>query len=259
LWGDVVLKVSEDDQSTVIARLEKERELLEELRSPHYPRLYFAGAFSSDPVTEARLGQRLFVTIEERIVGGHLGQRRHEFATEHSVVVLLSSLVQGLSSLWNHPRRIVHRDLKPENILIRPTGEPVVIDLGIVREQGASGLTGTHWNIGPCTPAYASPEQLTNNKLFINFKADFFSLGVIAYELLAGQNPFRKSPSDPLEVVIHRAINEHPPTLLSLGKTGARTSVLVERLMAKEPYRRPRTVSALADELGLLAGDLGCR
>ncbi len=248
-WGPVVLKVSEDVHPTVIARLEKEREILNGLCSPFFPRLLYCDVFSNDPITDTRLPYRLFVTIEERIDGVPLTECRGTFSTEAAVARLMFELVEGLTLLWEHPQRIIHRDLKPDNILIRPNGRPVIIDLGIVREQGAAGLTGTHWDMGPCTPAYASPEQLKNAKRFITYKSDFYSLGVLTYELLTGGNPFALSPVDPIEVVAHRALTLQPPALEGLGLASPELSSLVERLMAKEPYMRPRTVRELKDTL----------
>lgn len=87
--------------------------------------------------------------------------------------------------LWVHAQRYVHRDIKPANVLVRRTGEVVVIDLGIVRETGAPGLTQTGY-IAPHTPGYAAPEQLAADKALICFKADFFAIGVVMYQLMSG-------------------------------------------------------------------------
>jgi serine/threonine protein kinase len=251
-WGNVVVKVSEDVHPSVIARLEKERQILNELNSRYYPRLLYHDVFRDDPVTDSKFKHRLFVTIEERICGVPLDGCRERFTTEASVLVLLKHLVEGLTLLWAHQQKIIHRDLKPANIIIRDDNCPVVIDLGIVREEGSAGLTGTHWQMGPCTPAYASSEQLKNQKRLITFKADFFSLGVIVYELLTGKNPFVESQHEPIEFVVNRALTEHPRSLFELGLASRSFSDLVERMMAKEPYMRPRTVEILARELQAL-------
>jgi len=93
-----------------------------------------------------------------------------------------------LSILWD--RNIVHRDLKPRNIIIRPNKLPVIIDLGIARFLDLDSLTNTLNLMGPCTPIYAAPEQLSNRKQLINPRTDFFSLGIILLELLLGHHPF---------------------------------------------------------------------
>ncbi len=248
-WGSAVLKISEDVHPSVIARLQKEISILNTLNSSYYPKLFYHDVFSEDPVTEAKFASRLFVTIEERIDGPALSNCRGRYTEEGSVAKLLLQLVEGLRLLWEHPQKIIHRDLKPDNILIRPEDLPAIIDLGIVREEGSQGITLSHWQIGPCTPAYASPEQARNEKKFITFKSDFFALGTIAYELLTGGNPFKHAPNEPNDVVIGRVLDFSPPTLKQLGKASERFSNVVERLMSKEPYQRYRTVDSLHAEL----------
>jgi serine/threonine-protein kinase len=236
--------------------MEKERELLNELDSPYFPRLLHADVFSVDPETDERFKNHLFITVEERVGGQTLQDCRPMFARESACAGLVARLVDGLQLLWNHPQRIIHRDLKPENILIRSNGMPVIIDLGIVREEGTTGVTATHAPFGPCTPAYASPEQLKNQKRFISFKSDFFSLGVIAYELLAGENPFAQDPHEPIDLLVNRVLTLNPPTLFSLGRASRRFSCLIEKLMAKEPYMRPRTVADLSRELSAITSEM---
>jgi serine/threonine protein kinase len=253
-WGEVVLKISEDIHPTVIARLEKERDILNELRSPFFPTLLYYQVFADNPAKEEKLPCRLFVTLEERIPGGPLSNCKPSFRGEQTTLNLLIQLVQAMRLLWENSRRIVHRDLKPDNIIIRPNGDPVIIDLGIIREQGAAGLTGTHWNIGPCTPGYASPEQLRNEKRSIDFRSDLFSLGIIVYELLTGTNPFKQSASDPVDLVIHRTLNEAITPLERRGCASASLSALIDAMTAKEAYRRPRTTSELLQKLQGIAG-----
>lgn len=248
-WDAVVMKLSWDVHPSVIARLEMEIEILNGLQSSYYPRLHYYDVFREDPVTEKPFPFRLFVTIEERIAGFPLSACRDKYNHEKIVGELLLQLIDALRLLWEHPQRIVHRDLKPDNIMVRPDGTIAIIDLGIIREEGSGGITLTGQPFGPCTPAYASPEQIRNEKKFITFKSDFFSLGAVAYELLSGANPFMRSLTEPAEAVLHRAQHYSPPPLKDLGKASTEFSDIVEQLMAKQPYQRQRTIDGLRSQL----------
>lgn len=248
-WGPVVMKVSPDVHPSIIARLEKEIEILNGLQSSYYPRLYYYDVFREDPVTEKLFPFRLFVTIEERIVGTPLSGCCDNYRSEERAAALLLQLIDALRLLWEHPQKLVHRDLKPENIMVKLDGSIAVIDLGIVREEGSGGITMTGQPFGPCTPAYASPEQARNEKKFITFKSDFFALGTLMYELLTGTKPFMQSPSEPAFAVLDRVQNHLPPPLKSLGKASVGFSDLIEQMMAKQPYQRQRTIDGLWSQL----------
>lgn len=90
-----------------------------------------------------------------------------------------------------HQQRIIHRDLKPGNILLRPNKSPVLADFGIaVVEEATRRITLANQQT-PGTPAYMSPEQAANEKN-LDGRSDIFSLGLILYELLAGEQPVDK-------------------------------------------------------------------
>jgi serine/threonine-protein kinase len=247
--GDLVLKVSEGVSASGIARLEKEIEILNSLQSPYYPKLFYYDVFTEDPVTEEIFHNRLFVTIEERIDGIGLNQCMSDYSNEESVCELLLELVPGLRLLWEHKQKIIHRDIKPDNILIRKDGSCVIIDLGIVREEGSAGQTMTFFDWGPCSPAYASPEQARNEKRSINFRSDFFSLATLAYELLVGKNPFLLDHKNSLEEVLARVCTHAPAPLKEIVGVSGKFSDLIERMMSKEAYMRPRTVDDLWNAL----------
>lgn len=253
-WGRIVLKVSQNIHPKNVARLEKEIEILNSLNSEYFPALHYYDVFSEDPVTEEMFTHSLFITIEERIEGLSLDGCRENYKNENEVSILLYELTEGLKILWKHKQRIVHRDLKPDNIIIQDNGKPVIIDLGIIREEGSAGLTATNFFSGPCSPAYASPEQARNDKRNISFRSDFFALGIIGYELITGENPFISDESDFVEDVLERVIRHDPDTLYSRQVSSERFSEFISKLMMKEPYQRFRTVDSLQDELKEIIG-----
>ena len=247
-WGPVVMKICSGIDAATIAYMQMEIDVLNSLNSPFFPQLYWSDAFSEDPETDEKLPERLFVSIEEYIQSKPLSQCGQQFNTEAAVIHLLLGLIDGARLLWEHDRRLVHRDLKPDNILIRPSGDPVIIDLGILRETGAKGVTLTHfW--GPMTPHYASPEQANYDKQAISYKTDFFSLATIAYELLAGTNPYVGTAVITPHEVLHNILTHTPPSLHELGLASNRFSAVICRMMAKEPFRRHRTISSLRNDL----------
>ena len=252
-WGNVVLKVSSSIDPQSIAYMQMEIEILKNLDSPHYPRMHFYEFYSEDPDTEEKLPERIFVTIETRLDAVPLGDCRDRFETEVAVINLLVKLVDALMVLWAHERKLVHRDLKPDNILIAENSDVAIIDLGIIRETGATGVTATHAPHGPLSCYYASPEQAMNDKRNISYKSDFFALGVIAYELITAKNPFFQDSHDTWGMVLGRVIGFTPSRLDAAGCTKEFADV-VERMMQKEPYKRYRTPELLRQDLVNISG-----
>src|SRR5690606_16818124 len=91
-----------------------------------------------------------------------------------------------------HQNLVVHRDLKPGNILVAHDGTVKLLDFGIAKllreEEGPDQLPATHGGALACTPEYASPEQIRG--LPVATTSDVYALGVVLFELLAGQRPF---------------------------------------------------------------------
>ena len=248
-WGDVVLKVSSGMDPQAIAYMQMEIAILNGLDSPYFPKLHFHEIYSEIPETEEKLPIRIFVTIEDRIPSEPLSACRAQFSNERDVLRLLIRLTEALTFLWAHERKLVHRDLKPDNILVRPDGNVCVIDLGILRETGAAGITATNASHGPLTPGYSSPEQAQNDKKNISFKSDLFSLGTIGYELLSGKNPYIDQPTDTKGQILANVISRAPPRLDDLGKCSKELADILARLMEKEPYKRYRTPEHLKADL----------
>ncbi|HEX6987871.1 MAG TPA: Stk1 family PASTA domain-containing Ser/Thr kinase, partial [Bacillota bacterium] len=131
-----------------------------------------------------------------------------------------------------HQHGVVHRDIKPQNILLTPTGEVKVTDFGIARAVGGSTLADTEGVIG--TAHYLSPEQAKGR--FTGAQSDLYSLGVVLYEMLAGQLPF---DGDTAVTVAVKHLQEQAPPLRSLNeRVPPALELIVERALAKDTAQR---------------------
>ena len=148
---------------------------------------------------------------------------------------------------YAHERGVVHRDIKPDNIIIASqTGRPMVTDFGIARavSDGDSRLTATGMAIG--TPAYMSPEQAAGERT-IDGRSDLYSLGVVAYQMLAGEPPF-VAASTPAMLVKH--ISERPlPVQQRRADVPEDLARAVMLLLEKDPANRFPSASALVTAL----------
>ena len=254
-WGDVVVKVVSGADSETISRLKAEAEILGEVRPTNFPRLLYDNLFHENPVTEERLKDRLYVTVEEFIVSKPLHEVMDNYrGDEARVLDVAIGIAEALQPLWMHAKRFVHRDIKPANVLIRRTGEVVVIDLGIARETGAKGVTKTGFNLAPYTLGFAAPEQIENEKMSISFKTDLFTIGVLMYLLYSGVAPFepRKGMRD--YEILMATTSEEPPPLSQVGASSG-LSDFVTKAMQKEPFKRHRTPALFIQELRELRGN----
>ena len=252
-WGKIVIKVVGNASTDALSRLQSETAILNELRPANFPALYYANLFVDNPLTDERLPEKLYVSIEEFVVSETLAKIMTDYERDVSKVLDLSfGIASALMPLWMHTRRFVHRDIKPENILVTPSGDVVLIDLGIVRETGVVGLTSDGWGKGPLTLDYAAPEQIANDKDAISFKTDFFAIGVLMYRLITGVHPFRNRVGMDNFELAHAIEHEEPQTLETLGLAQPEVSHFVERLMCKAPWQRPRTPQVFIDALSSL-------
>ncbi|MES1166274.1 MAG: serine/threonine-protein kinase, partial [Verrucomicrobiota bacterium] len=154
-----------------------------------------------------------------------------------------------------HANGIVHRDLKPENLFVSDAGDGTdlvkVLDFGIakLRVADAGVATGTGATFG--TAFYMSPEQ-ARGAADVDPRTDVWSLGVVLYELLAGQRPFA---GDQFLQVGHQILSVAPRPLGDLRPAlPARLIAAIDRAMAKELSARWPTVLAFADALSAFAG-----
>lgn len=227
--GQVVIKKGKITGFHSIERIKREVKLLSEIESPYYPKQYYFNINS---------GTNSFEIIEEFIQGHELRKVMSNYRAPEDILGLLKSLIHGLSVIWD--LKTVHRDLKPENLIIRNTGEPCIIDLGIARILTLKSLTDSIALMGPCTPIYAAPEQLSNLKDAIDFRTDFFSLGIIALELYLGIHPFDSSHWDDGYSTVENIIrNKYVLETESISMNDM-LRTLADRTLQTQPYKRFR-------------------
>ena len=164
-----------------------------------------------------------------------------------SADVTLDIIAQAASALQAaHASGIVHRDIKPGNVLVTAAGRVKITDFGIARAVQAAQaghLTQTGMVMG--TAQYVSPEQASG--LRVTHASDVYSLGVVAYECLAGTPPFA---SDVLIALALAHVRERPPPLPA--SVPRPVSDMVMRMLAKRPEDRPASAQAVADRAAAL-------
>ncbi|MCT7969229.1 AAA family ATPase [Laspinema sp. D1] len=156
------------------------------------------------------------------------------------------SLVDAISELHNH--HIIHKDIKPQNIIINPlTGTIQLIDFSIASRLERESPTVSHPDLLEGTLAYMSPEQTGRMNRTLDYRTDFYSLGVTFYELLTGTLPF--TSNDPLELVhSHIAKIPIPPHQVNPEIPEA-ISALIMKLLAKTAEDRYQSAAGLKFDL----------
>ncbi|MBS0435407.1 MAG: protein kinase [Proteobacteria bacterium] len=164
---------------------------------------------------------------------------------------------------YAHSRLVVHRDLKPSNILVTPEGEVRLLDFGVAKllEGDAPGADHTHATARAVTPDYAAPEQVGGHA--VSAATDVYSLGVVMYELLCGERPYRMGLRTGTE--LERAIVQAPVMRPSQRVRGDRRlarelrgdlDIVVGKAMRHQPDDRYPSMESLAADLRrYLAGE----
>jgi serine/threonine-protein kinase len=141
---------------------------------------------------------------------------------------------------YAHKQGVVHRDIKPDNILLLENDEVKVADFGIARVMSAS-TTETGMILG--TPNYMSPEQVAGEK--VDGRSDLFSLGVVMYELLTGEKPFK---GDNLTNLMYAIANvNYLPLKEVVKKIPPCCGEVIDKLLTKSTRRRPKSAAQVVD------------
>jgi CHASE2 domain-containing sensor protein len=166
--------------------------------------------------------------------------------SEEQVLSLLKPMLEALE--YAHAQSVVHRDLKPENMMVKVDSvtppwhfcELKIVDFGLAFDSQASALTKTGEVFG--TLDYLAPERIQGS--VDDPRSDLYAVGVIAYELLSGGNPFKHENAG--QAVLFRLTQDPPPL-----SHDSRLAAVVMRLLARDPEQRPQSARQVLDELGI--------
>ncbi|MDE3032855.1 MAG: protein kinase [Acidobacteriota bacterium] len=228
-----------------LRRFEHEARMLSALNHPNILAIHDLGNEGGAPylVMELLEGE----TLRQRLQRQPLPGRR--------VVALALQVAAGLSAA--HEKGILHRDLKPGNLFLCRDGRVKILDFGLAKVAGPSGpegdtrtgLSGAEETVG--TPGYMSPEQVRGEPL--DARSDLFSLGVVMWEMLSGQNPFQR---DSAVETLHATLKEEPPDLDPGLRIPPDLARIVDTCLAKDPAARFHSAHDLAFALERLEPSL---
>ena len=234
----VALKVLEpallrEDGSSQGARFQREIAFAARLSHPHILPLYDSGAAA---------GRLYYVT--PYVNGESLRDRltRIRRLPLDQAVRVLRDVARALAHA--HRQGVVHRDIKPANILLNQEGDALVSDFGVAKALDGAEIPDGSLVLG--TPAYMAPEQAGGGSA-IDHRADLYSFGVVAYELLTGATPF---PGRTRQELMAAHLAEVPrPIAASQPELPPALATLVDRLLAKRPGDRPRDATEVLELL----------
>lgn len=234
-----------------VLRLEREARSASALNHPHILTIYDFGQQDGRDFIASEF-------VEGRTLRDHIG------SNDLALNQILEVAIQVASALGTaHTAGIIHRDIKPENIMLRPDGYAKVLDFGLAKltEKDLADDTSdprvtagfkTRTGILLGTTSYMSPEQVRGQKL--DGRSDLFSLGVVLYELISGQRPFRG------ETVHHTMVAITDTEPLPIGHLVPRAPIkfqdIISRVLTKNPDERYQTAAELISDLEELQSEL---
>lgn len=226
---------------SVRQRLALERRLLARLRHPHIAQ-FIDGGEDADGTPFVAMEY-----VEGQRIDRHAQEQSLDRPARLRLFQQLCSAVQ-----FAHANLIVHRDIKPDNVLVDRHGQVKLLDFGIAKLLGEdeSAVESAPTMAGAMTPHYASPEQVRGEP--VSQASDIYSLGVLLYELLSGQRPYRIDSTRPSE--IERIVCEQQPTPLSQrgGRRGGAArdlDAILAKAMHKQAERRYDSAAQLSEDI----------
>ncbi len=230
-------------------RFEREAAALSRLDHPGICTVYETGEDRGTAYIAMRYidGKTLARVISEETAADGQGHSRERVARMVSIIERAARALHAA-----HEAGLVHRDVKPGNIMITRDEDPVILDFGLVKDDGGTAVTLTRTGDLMGTPAYMSPEQVAPRGAAVDRRTDVYSLGVTLYEALTLHLPF-DAPTVP--EIYRRILADSPPRPGRYNRFISRDlSVVLEVAMEKDPRRRYQTALDLAEDLSRIQG-----
>ena len=233
LERDVALKVLHPHLSldpSFTERLEREAKAAARLSHPHVVSMLDRGHDGD-----------IFYLVMEYVPGRSLRRllAEHGALAPRQALALIDAVVDGLAAA--HAAGLIHRDVKPENVLLGDAGQIKVADFGLARAVTATTSTGAL--IG--TVAYIAPELVEGRGA--DARSDVYSVGIMLYELLTGEQPFRGDT--PIQVAYQHVTADVPPPSEAVPGLSPELDELVQWACARDPEARPIDAAAFLEEL----------
>jgi serine/threonine protein kinase/DNA-binding response OmpR family regulator len=230
LGENVALKVSKTLRDEAAGRqfLEREYTAIVAIHDPSVVQIYDYGVHA---------GYEYLVM--EYLPRGDLKARMQQVLTEQEALRYVAQIAAALQVV--HHAGLLHRDLKPPNVMLRESGDVALIDFGLARALDGS-TPSTRTGVLRGSPYYMSPEQALGEVL--DARSDFYSLGIIFYEMLTGKKPYTGGSAMD---VLQQHVNSPVPML---PKALAHHEPILQKLMAKSREDRYGTAEEILEALG---------
>lgn len=221
-----VLDVDNTSDSRMIERFIREYKMLASIKNTHVARIF-----------DQKFTDEYAFIVMEKFSGGNLTHRIRRGIAPDKALDYVQQIADGLSNV--HREEIVHRDLKPGNILFRADDTLAILDFGLARMAIEEDLSEHGEVYG--TPSYVSPEQARGRR--IDGRSDIYSLGIIYYQMLTGEKPYRAdNPMAMFYKHVHSAIPK-------LREPYQKYQPLLEKMLAKSVNNRFQSAAELIEAI----------
>lgn len=222
-----------------VERFHREARSAAAIANPHIVQVYDTGEFDG-----------LDFLVMEYVHGVNLRYEMNQQVTfsVRETLRIVGETLDGLASA--HRAGVVHRDIKPENILLNDRGHVQITDFGLAKAVSQATLSSTGMLLG--TAAYLAPEMIQHNQA--TPQGDLYSVGIMAWEMLAGKVPF--TADNPVTLVFKHVHEDVPDITTACPGINAGVAAFLARLTARAVEDRPQDASVAFDELQQLQSNL---